>query len=443
MQNCSLSFRDIDQASAFVTGMKEKFRDSLPHLLMVLTAPGGQSLKRLRSVISMCGGAVDLDRCFLPILDLLLRDELSMPMHAKRRGDLLLDLFNTPGLCELLLESLSDLKESGSLCLFLLEICRQFLEARHSEKVHTLAAALRDLNSPNSSRLCSYIVLKKESTNQKESGLLVPQVAVWGNDLLPPGGHHDNDFLNFRDISIIPTVDEVSGGGAQTSQYLPFHSGDNAFIQEDPEASYIDSIFRLYREDMVRSLREELFGQKRRWNCTRVMELDCGLDRPSNRKVNRSPALVLRLALPDQLRSMKRTQRENLWKHSKSLQKGTLICLCRSDGDPNEEEFRPIAFGTIATRELSWLCHEDGPFIRIMLNRIEDIVKCVSDIGAQKNRNLSIIEACRSFFTYECVLRRLQTMETVPFSDELVHGSKMKLVQAICRTPCDYLQTLP
>lgn len=74
-------------------------------------------------------------------------------------------------------------------------------------------------------------------------------------DLLP-GGRHDNDFDDFRAISILPTADELS---CTKSSFLRSSSE-----LEDPEtidtrlSIYLDSQFRLLREDMVYEMREEL-----------------------------------------------------------------------------------------------------------------------------------------------------------------------------------------
>jgi hypothetical protein len=79
-----------------------------------------------------------------------------------------------------------------------------------------------------------------------------------------PGGRHDNDFVNFREITILPTADEIA-------------SNEPAFLHpsaqlEDPDpedtrmAMYLDSRFRLLREDMLYEMREELeiaLGEKK------------------------------------------------------------------------------------------------------------------------------------------------------------------------------------
>lgn len=70
------------------------------------------------------------------------------------------------------------------------------------------------------------------------------------------GGRHDNDFADFRQISILPTADEL------TSEELPFLRPADAIDDvENPcnvPAIHLDNQFRLLRDDMLTEMREEL-----------------------------------------------------------------------------------------------------------------------------------------------------------------------------------------
>ena len=72
-----------------------------------------------------------------------------------------------------------------------------------------------------------------------------------------PGGRHDNDHIDFRQISVLPTADELE------------FTSEKAFLRpsswlEDPATEknrlsmHIDNQFRLLREDMVGEMREEV-----------------------------------------------------------------------------------------------------------------------------------------------------------------------------------------
>jgi len=71
-----------------------------------------------------------------------------------------------------------------------------------------------------------------------------------------PGGRHDNDNVDFRHISILPTADEL------TSLEPPFlrraQDMEDADEKDTRLAIHLDNQFRLLREDMVGEMREEL-----------------------------------------------------------------------------------------------------------------------------------------------------------------------------------------
>jgi hypothetical protein len=70
-----------------------------------------------------------------------------------------------------------------------------------------------------------------------------------------PGGRHDDDFVDFREISILPTADEI------LSQQPPFLRPSGILEDSDGEethaADYLDNTFRLLREEMINEMREE------------------------------------------------------------------------------------------------------------------------------------------------------------------------------------------
>ncbi|KAF8958975.1 P-loop containing nucleoside triphosphate hydrolase protein [Flammula alnicola] len=75
-------------------------------------------------------------------------------------------------------------------------------------------------------------------------------------DDITPGGRHDNDFLEFRDIAILPTADELASTEAPFLR--PSAALDDPHTEENREALYLDNQFRLLREDMIYEMREEL-----------------------------------------------------------------------------------------------------------------------------------------------------------------------------------------
>ncbi|RDW70652.1 uncharacterized protein DSM5745_08163 [Aspergillus mulundensis] len=84
--------------------------------------------------------------------------------------------------------------------------------------------------------------------------LKASNIAIEDSDYIP-GGRHDNDHAEFRQIAIYPTHDEVRSGEK------PFYR-QAAEIQQLPIekriAGHLDNQFRLLREDMLLDIREEL-----------------------------------------------------------------------------------------------------------------------------------------------------------------------------------------
>ncbi|ROW08400.1 hypothetical protein VMCG_03318 [Cytospora schulzeri] len=69
-----------------------------------------------------------------------------------------------------------------------------------------------------------------------------------------PGGRHDNDFADFREISVYPTTDEF------ISTEKPFYRRAKEVFETDMSersAVHLDNIFRLTREDLLGELRSD------------------------------------------------------------------------------------------------------------------------------------------------------------------------------------------
>src|SRR5258706_764455 len=70
-----------------------------------------------------------------------------------------------------------------------------------------------------------------------------------------PGGRHDNDHIDFRQISILPTADELEF--TEKAFIRPSSWLEDPATEKNRLATHLDNQFRLLREDMVAELREE------------------------------------------------------------------------------------------------------------------------------------------------------------------------------------------
>lgn len=75
------------------------------------------------------------------------------------------------------------------------------------------------------------------------------------DDIDAPGGRHDNDFVSYHDIGILPSKAELE------SSERPFLRSASAMMASNPEDRvhiHLDNQYRLLREDMLAELREDL-----------------------------------------------------------------------------------------------------------------------------------------------------------------------------------------
>lgn len=151
-----------------------------------------------------------------------------------------------------------------------------------------------------------------------------------------PGGRHDNDDIDYREISILPTADELM------SQDAPFLRLARAIddAEEDKRLSmHLDNQFRLLREDMVGEMREELkiaLGISKGRHRGMVKEgfslsgIDCGPD-------NRRQEWCLKLKCREDLKQMANIrdlyQRINFLRDNKNIFKHQCLTCLLADGE--------------------------------------------------------------------------------------------------------------
>lgn len=92
---------------------------------------------------------------------------------------------------------------------------------------------------------------------QVKSRVASPSAAGDGpvaSDGLGPGGRHDNDFANYRDIATLPTRGEL------LSTKKPFYLHASSIMEADPQDRielHLSNQYRLVREDMTGDMKEE------------------------------------------------------------------------------------------------------------------------------------------------------------------------------------------
>jgi hypothetical protein len=433
-------FRPSD-TSAFLQGMN--LFDSKPELLLMLTDNRNSGERRLRECLSMITGPESCDSIVAPILSNIMTDETSRPLHKARRKMAVIMVYNSPGLMQFLADDWATCIDGSAdetvlvICEFLIEASLSLVEARCSKDVRTIAKRMKtstQIDTQLSHKLCAILqVVDTPDLKITQKTMAVENTAVcWGVDLEPPGGRHDNDHPNFRDISLVPTRNELEYKGRS---WLPLASGENRCVQ-DLDQCLLDRNFRLLREDAVGAMRQNITDPRpsKVWRNARIIGASC---KDVRNPRGTAPLHFFVQVDPYQGKSMN-------WQRQSSFPHDGLVSFY--DGVQHR-------MATIYVRKLDqpgeWLLHPGGPILGVIFHHEKDIMTAISDVSENKDINerfqeifhypkdsqdmeeitqlkscfktYSLIEVSDSFFSYRPVLESLQTMISVPLSQEIVH----------------------
>lgn len=231
---------------------------------------------------------------------------------------------------------------------------------------------------------------------------------------LQPGGRHDNDFADFRKISIFPTADEF------LSTDRPFYRQASDVQEADPEhrvAMHLDNQFRLLREDMLAELREDLqiaLGKKKGRRRSPVLDdlalvsLSCGDDnkvKPCALAVQCGHGLEQLTRLPMEKRKPFLNENRNFLKHQSVgclLNEGTLVAFAMLDRDE-----------TALLNEI--------PVITLQVRGDVAFEKTLLAFKMGKSLEFRFVDT--PFFAYEPILSCLQSLVELPLMDQLLSSS--------------------
>eukprot|EP00884_Botryococcus_braunii_P010997 jgi/Botrbrau1/1989/Bobra.0052s0031.1 len=471
---------DIGAARRFLTAMSE-FSD-LQDLLFRLVDQKEHGIPRIKAMLSVGDTPEHVEDVICPFLHILSSDALARSMCISSVHMLLTAVYRTPGLVECLLKAVKSEYLPNS-CLatiswFLVRIAKSE-RARDNDYVIQMAQIFRDRKVPGARELGNLILASVEGagmeTDADHEGL--PGMSLQELQAATPGGRHDNDHRQYRDIRIIPTVDEVC---CAERPYLPSLDEDCEISISNAEDRHLDYHFRLLREDLVAPLRETLkelatLAQSRK----NVNDNHDGGQGQHDRKKANSPknvfspvyirgirvvprpALMVGVDLPKSVRAARldsKTDRVEYWTHygRSILPMHALVCLV------NVHTGQPLAFATIVRREVPELAGTDDwqqPMIGINIMESADeeakFLKLLAGLpvprsdggsndtaagdttpqphdqdadGAARGERLycqqvpdvALVQVSTSYFSYEPVLKALQSMPIVPLHEELV-----------------------
>jgi hypothetical protein len=164
-------------------------------------------------------------------------------------------IYTTPGLPSALLEAMeaSRITDLSAVAWFLVSVCKKDAKAREDPKILEMAQLLRSAAENSQDGAISHLanLLPQEDVDNSSSFTHDDMQAQSLSDarlLRPlPGGRHDNDYADYRKISILPTASEMN---STTESYLPL-------VREPHVGKTLERQFRLLREDMVSSLKDQ------------------------------------------------------------------------------------------------------------------------------------------------------------------------------------------
>ncbi|KAF8417347.1 P-loop containing nucleoside triphosphate hydrolase protein [Tirmania nivea] len=261
-----------------------------------------------------------------------------------------------------------------------------------------------------------------------------------------PGGRHDNDFENFREVRVLASVGELSCAEP------PFLRGWREVMDENERGNramgWLDQQFRLLREDLLGEMRKEveyavskaketgggkgMLVEGWEWEA-KGDGIDCGA-------ANKQEPWAVRIRLTKGLPNLERLQgaeklqerKQYVETHPSFLKHGSVACVTV------DEEV--VALVTV--RRDNGLLVQEPPILVLQFPPGADSNNCVRRMHKGKDWKLILLET--PLYAYEHILRRLQLMTKIPLEEELLFWSleMEKAVEEKERNPTYTLQEL-
>jgi len=228
------------------------------------------------------------------------------------------------------------------------------------------------------------------------------------------GGRHDNDFEDFRKISILPTPDEIA------STETPFYRKAGEIYATELEhrpAMHLDNHFRLLREDLLAELRNDLQiaqGQKKGRRSAVLIKglifkgVDCGPEtrrKPCSLTFRCEEGLAPISKIPKSERLAFIKNNRNILKHQ------SFGCLTSGR--------EIVAFASVDRNEP--LLAEDIPVLVLRVAESDSLTRIL--VRAKQAQPFDFIVVDTPVFAYEPILRRLQEKTEFPLSECLLSST--------------------
>jgi hypothetical protein len=249
-----------------------------------------------------------------------------------------------------------------------------------------------------------------------------------------PGGRHDNDHANHREISIMPTADELLSKDRPFFRTADFI--DNPKLESSRYSVHLDNQFRLLREDMLGEIRDELkilTGAKAGRHKGTIVDgvslagVEMGTDR---KRLPWGVLLKCKEGLP-QLKKIRPDRRKDYLQQNRHIIKQGNMASLLIDG-------KPAAFPTIRRDEEAL-----AKFPATITVQFSDDASLPYALSKMKTAaSISLIQLDAAIFAFEPFLQRLQEMKDLPLKDELLHWEIGKDIEGPSFQPAKFVRVL-
>jgi hypothetical protein len=271
-------------------------------------------------------------------------------------------------------------------------------------------------------------------------------------DLSADGPRHDNDKVEISDIKLLPTPGEI------TSTRAPFLPSNGIYNAPHPLPNgwerQIDTHFRLYREDMLESLRKGMMGfldvlantEKKsqdillkKKELRKYIDQDISLNVYGNVEIigveygesnpikHLSGAVKIRFQQPPNLMNSEPDKRRQFWEKSiKRMMQGSLACIIRrisTEVDSNASSANPDNFqmvlAVVSQRNVDALSYYNNyAYTHVELTNPTDYLKLLNLEDYPDASPWYLVESPGGFLeSYRPILKALQTCDplSLPF----------------------------
>ncbi|KAF7118726.1 hypothetical protein CNMCM5793_008346 [Aspergillus hiratsukae] len=252
------------------------------------------------------------------------------------------------------------------------------------------------------------------------------QMKCSGNTIDPSaftaGGRHDNDFLDFRKIAILPTSDEFS-----CTERPFFRRADDIVELQGHQrvTAFLDNQFRLLREDMLSELREDVQigngrkkGRKSTFRLSNLSVARLSYGRDNEMRLHTCCLGVSCKSGLENIGQLSKEKRISYVKENRNFVKHQAFgCLTRGA--------EIVAFATIERDEDALVA--EPPIIMLRIAGDEAFKKTLLYLKLYGDVHFVLVET--PMFAYEPILKCLQETVDIPLTEELFLHQKGQSVR--------------